>query len=143
MSKPKRYVLSLDAEIDFDLIGICSHHSDYRLAWGINQELRSGLAKSDELFVVANKKGQVLSSHSYHFWEDEENLMEYYLMRNKSDGKFLLPEKHQIDYFLFLRNNSVVEPEEMVEKLKRINSVVAAYHFDPYDIPSAEQIIFE
>lgn len=95
------------------------------------------------MFVVANKKGQVLSSHSYHFWEDEENMMEYYLMRNKSDGKFLLPEKHQIDYFLFLRNNSVVEPEEMVEKLKRINSVVAAYHFDPYDIPSAEQIIFE
>lgn len=142
MSKQKRHVLTLENEIDFDLVGICSHHSDYRLAWGINQELQSSLAKSDELFVVTSKKGQELSAHSYHFWNDEENLIEFYLIKNKCEGKFLLPEKNQIDYFLFLRNNSVLEPGEIVEKLKRINSVMAAYEMDPNSIPSAEQIIF-
>lgn len=132
----------LENEIDFELIGICSHHSDYRLVWGINQELGSQFAKSDELFVVANKKGQELSAHSYYFWDDSENQVEFYLIRNKSEGKYLLPEKNQIDYFLFLRNNTVLDTGQILDRLKRINSVMAAYELDPYSIPSAEQIIF-
>jgi len=135
-------VLSLETEVDYELIGICSHHSDYRLAWGLNQELKLQLAKSDELFAITNKKGQVVSEHSYYCWSDEENLIEYYLIKNKNEGKFLIPEKSQIDYFLFLRENHVLELEDVLEDVKKINSVMAAYQFDPDDLPSAEQIIF-
>lgn len=142
MGKQKRHVLSLEAEIDFELIGICSHHSDYRLAWGLNQELRLNLAKNDELFVITNKKGQTVSEHSYYEWYDEENQVEYYLIRNKSEGKFLFPEKSQIDYFLFLRNNVLLDLEDVLENVKKITSVMAAYLFDPADLPSAEQIVF-
>lgn len=142
MGKQKRHVLSLEAEIDFELIGICSHHSDYRLAWGLNQGLRLNLAKNDELFVITNKKGQPVSEHSYYEWYDEENQVDYYLIRNKSEGKFLIPEKSQIDYFLFLRNNVLLDPEEVLEDVKKITSVMAAYLFDPADLPSAEQIVF-
>ena len=142
MSKQKRHVLSLETEVDFELIGICSHHSDYRLAWGLNQELKLALAKMDELFVVTSKKGQTLSQHPYYMWYDEENQVEFYLIKNKNEGKFLIPEKSQIDYFLILRENVLLELEEMVEDVKKINSVMAAYLFDPADLPSAEQIIF-
>jgi len=135
-------VLSLETEVDFELIGICSHHSDYRLAWGLNQELKLQLAKSDELFAVTSKKGQVVSEHSYYLWYDEENQVEFYLIKNKNEGKFLIPEKSQVDYFLFLRENQVLELEDLLEDVKKINSVMAAYLFDPADLPSAEQIIF-
>lgn len=140
--KQKKHILSLDHEVDFELIGICSHHSDYRLAWGINQTLRLQLGKSDELFAMTNRKGQVISEHSYHFWFDEENNTEYYLIKNKCDGKIMLPEKAQIDYFLFVRDNVLLELEDVVEELKKINSVMAAYVFDPAALPSTEQIVF-
>lgn len=142
MSKQKRHLLSLETSVDFELIGICSHHSDYRLTWGLNQGLHLQLAKSDELFVITNKKGQTVSEHSYYFWYDEENQIEFYLIKNKNEGKFLIPEKNQIDYFLFLRDNVTLELEDVLEELKKINSVMAAYLFEPESLPSTEQIIF-
>jgi hypothetical protein len=142
MSKQKRHVLSLETSLDFEIIGICSHHSDYRLAWGLNQGLSLHLAKSDELFVIQSKKGTVLSQHSYYFWLDDENHVEYYLIKNKYEGKFLIPEKSQIDYFLILRENVLFELEEVLEQVKMVNSVMAAYQFEAESLPSAEQIVF-
>jgi hypothetical protein len=142
MSKQKRHLLSLETSVDFELIGICSHHSDYRLAWGLNQALRLQLAKSDDLFVITNKKGQISSEHPYYFWYDEENQVEFYLIRNKNEGKFLIPERNQIDYFLFLRENTILELEDVLDEIKTINSVMGAYIFEPESLPSAELIIF-
>lgn len=142
MSKQKRHVLSLETSPDFEIIGICSHHSDYRLAWGLNQGLSVHLAKSDDLFVVQSKKGTVISQHSYYFWLDLENHLEYYLIKNKYEGKFLIPEKSQIDYFLIIRENLLFELEEVLEEVKKVNSVMAAYIFEAESLPSAEQIVF-
>lgn len=143
MGKPKRHVLSLDAEIDFELIGICSHHSDYRLAWGINRILAIDLTKSEEPFCIYGKKGNLLSAHSFHVFADEVNHMEWYLIKNKSEGKFLIPEKNQIDYFLILRENVAYDTGDIVDKIRESNSVMAAYVFEATMIPSAELIQFE
>lgn len=143
MSKPKRHVLSLEAGIDFELIGICSHHSDYRLAWSINNILDISLTKSDVGFLIYGKKGIVQSEHSYHVFLDETNHMEWYLIKNKSEGKFLIPEKNQIDYFMLLRENTIIEVDEVIELIKTSNSVMAAYAFDAESIPSAGAIQFE
>ncbi len=142
MSKPKRHVLSLDAAIDFELIGICAHHSDYRLAWGLNQSLSIQLAKSDDPFVMQSKKGAILSQHSFHFWKDEINGTEFYLIKNKSEGKFLIPEKSQIDYFFVIRENLIYEMDDLLDTIKQVNSVMAAYIFEPESLPSAEMMIF-
>uniref|UniRef100_UPI00404AB630 IPExxxVDY family protein n=1 Tax=Fluviicola sp. TaxID=1917219 RepID=UPI00404AB630 len=142
MSKVKRHVLTLDHTVDFEMIGICSHHSDYRLVWGLNQLLHLHLAKADDFFVIHSKKGLVQSQHSYYFWSDEENHMEYYLIKNKNEGKFLIPEKNQIDYFLFLRDNVFYELDEILEKVKKVTSIMAAYIIDTDETPSAEQILF-
>lgn len=143
MSKQKRHVLSLETSVDFELIGICSHHSDYRLAWGINKILDLELTKSEEPFVIQSKKGTIVSQHSFHVFIDEVDHMEWYLIKNKSEGKFLIPEKNQIDYFLILRENVLHDPDELVERIRESNSVMAAYVFEAESIPSAELIIFE
>ena len=143
MSKQKRHVLSLETSVDFELIGICSHHSDYRLAWGINKLLDLELTKSDDPFVIQSKKGTVVSQHGYYVFIDEVDHMEWYLIKNKSEGKFLIPEKNQIDYFLILRENILHELDELVERIRESNSVMAAYVFEAESIPSAELIIFE
>lgn len=143
MSKQKRHVLSLETSVDFELIGICSHHSDYRLAWGINKILELELTKSEEPFVIQSKKGTIVSQHSFHVFIDEVDHMEWYLIKNKCEGKFLIPEKNQIDYFLILRENVLHDLDELVEKIRESNSVMAAYVFEAEAIPSAELIIFE
>jgi hypothetical protein len=143
MSKQKRHVLSLETSVDFELIGICSHHSDYRLAWGINKILDLQLTKSEEPFVIQSKKGTIVSQHSFHVFIDEVDHMEWYLIKNKSEGKFLIPEKNQIDYFLVLRENVLHDLDEIVERIRESNSVMAAYVFEASTIPSAELIIFE
>jgi hypothetical protein len=142
MAKTKKYTLTIDYEIDFDLIGICSHHSDYRLAWSINEKIGLNLAKCDEDYVLTDKKGEAVSNHSMYNFEDEENRLTYYLIKNKHHGKFLIPEKPSIDYFLFLHDNIAIELDELMNDLKSVPSILGVYEFDPVEIGSAENIVF-
>ena len=141
MAKQHKYNLVLDADYDYDLIGICSHHSDYRLVWGLNELLKLKLAKAEDNFVITSKKG-ISSQHAYYFQIDEENMMDFYLIKNKSEGKFLIPEKQQVDYFFFLLNNRTVDTEEWLAKVKGHASVVTAFIFDPTEFASTESIVF-
>ena len=91
MSRKKKHTLTFDQDFEFDMIGVCSHHSDYRLVWGINDGVGLQLTKCDESYIVTNKKGEVISAHSMYEFVDEENRLEYYLIKNKHNGKFLIP----------------------------------------------------
>ena len=59
-----KYTLSLEDDFNYDLIGLCSHHGDYRVCWSINERIGLRLQKSLEPFMVSGKKGVVNSSHS-------------------------------------------------------------------------------
>ena len=142
MAKKKKHVLVIEQSFDFDMIGICSHHNDYRLAWGINDKMNLCLTKSAEDYIITNRKGEILSIHSMYEYIDEENRLEYYLVRNKNSGKYLIPEKSGIDFFLFLNNNLVFEVDEVIGKLRSVTSVLGVYSFDPEELPSAETLVF-
>ncbi len=142
MSKSKKHILAFEEQIDFEMIGLCSHHSDYRLVWAINDLLKYKLVKSDEEFIVTNKKGEPISSHSMYTYYDEENRLDFYLIKNKVEGKFLIPEKSAIDYFLFLCDNVSIEATDVVKQLKLVPSVLAAYLFDPEEISSTQNLAF-
>lgn len=142
MAKKKKYTLTIDYEIDFDLIGISSHHSDYRLAWNINEKIGLNLAKCDEDYFLTDKKGDAVSNHSMYSFEDEENRLTYYLIKNKHHGKFLISEKPTIDFFLFLHDNIAIELDKLMNDLKSVPSILGVYEFDPVEIGSAENIVF-
>lgn len=123
------------------MIGICSHHNDYRLAWGMNEKLEIHLSKSEEDHIVISKKGNMQSIHSKYLFKDKENLIEYYLIKNKSMGKYLVPEKPTIDYFLFLYENHIWDLQELVNSMREIPSILGAFIFDPEEIDSTEHIV--
>lgn len=123
------------------MIGICSHHNDYRLAWGMNEKLEIQLSKSEEDHIVISKKGNMQSTHSKYLFKDKENLIEYYLIKNKSMGKYLVPEKPTIDYFLFLYENHIWDLQELVNSMREIPSILGAFIFDPEEIDSTEHIV--
>ncbi len=140
MSKTKKYQLSLDQEFDFDMIGICSHHSDYRLAWGINETFHLHLKKADEDFYTDYNKKHKSAAHSFYDYIDEENMEEYFLIKNLASGKYLVSEQPKIDYFLFVRCPIPINKQEWIKKLNGIQSVLAAYPFDPEELESMKSI---
>jgi hypothetical protein len=142
MSKSKKHILSLDNDYEYEMIGICSHHNDYRLVWGINDVLSLHLSKAHEDFIVVNKKGTYLSQHSLYEYKDEDNLLEYYLIKNKHFGKFLIHEKPSIDYFLFIYGIDYEDLDGISQKLKQLSSVLAIFPLDPMEIESTENLIF-
>ncbi len=142
MIKPKKHILTFDQTYDFEMIGICSHHNDYRLAWGLNEKINIQLIKVDEDYVVASKKGVPLSNHSMYEFKDPENLIEYYLIKNKNQGKFLIPEKPSIDYFLFLFENHEWDVEDLVSELREIPSILGVFIFNPEEFSSTENLVF-
>lgn len=142
MTKKKKHTLLFEQEYDFDMIGLCSHHSDYRLVWGLNEILRLRLTKCEEEYVISNKKNERISEHSFYEFIDEENRLEYYLIKNKNNNKYLIPEKPSIDYFLFLVNNIAFEVDDLVEKLRAVESILGIYPFNPEEIESAQNLVF-
>jgi hypothetical protein len=142
MTKPKKHILAFDQAYDFEMIGICSHHNDYRLAWGLNEKINIQLIKVEEDYVVASKKGVKLSSHSMYEFKDTENLIEYYLIKNKNQGKFLIPEKPSVDYFLFLFENHEWDVEDLVAELREIPSILGVFIFNPEEFDSTENLVF-
>lgn len=142
MAKVKKYQLAFDNEYAYELIGICSHYNDYRLVWSMNEALGLRLEKSQELFFVNGKKGFEAYGFPNYEMHDEDQRQDIYLIKNKHIGKYLIPEKQQIDYFLFVCNNVLVDIEEWVDKLRELPGVMAAYVYDPLDYTSTEQIVF-
>lgn len=142
MVKQHKYNLTLEANYDYNMIGICSHHSDYRLVWGLNELLKLKLVKGENLFDVNHKKTG-FSQHNYFIQRDEDEMLDFYLIKNKSQGKYLIPEKQQVDYFLFLVNNQTIDVEQWLIKIKSHASVLTAFLFEPRDFNSTESLIFD
>lgn len=140
MAKTKKHLLSLEPEFDFDMIGICSHHSDYRLAWGINDVFGLHLKKADEDFSTDQNKKNKSSRHSFYDYIDEENMREYYLIKNLSAGRYLISEQPKIDYFFFVRAPFAIDMKEWIKKLNTVQSILAAYPFDPEELESMRTI---
>lgn len=136
-----KYKLEWDADYNFDLIGICSNHADYKLCWSINKTLGINLKKEED-YVIAHKKS---GDYNFSFYEyyDEVTHVSFFLIKNISDTfKRLLPEKDQIDYFLIIKENSELEPLEIVKKIKPSETVLTAFVFDVNELKSKENLVF-
>ena len=73
---------------------------------------------------------------------DEENRLDYFLVKNKMHGNYLIPEKPSIDFFLFLCDNVTIDIEQLTKQLKEVTSVLGVFPFEPEDIDSAEYLVF-
>jgi hypothetical protein len=136
-----KHKLFLEDDYDFELIGICSSNADYKLCWGINKALGIQLGKIDDLIIRFKKEGE--QSFSFYEWYDEEEHITYNLIKNNSTQyALLIPEKNQIDYFLTIKNNYTLEINDILTSLKRLDSILTAFKFDPEELKSKSNLIF-
>jgi len=142
VKKKIKHTLELETDYDYDMIGLCSHHNDYRIVWGVNELLDIQLEKKEGNFEISNSKSNI-SEHPYYEFNDSENFLSYFFIKNKHEGKFLIPEQKQIDYFFFLINNNLHNISTVIQKIKTLPTILAAYEFDPTEFQSTENLIFE
>lgn len=135
-----KYKLDVAFDYDFDLIGICCHQKDYRLSWSLNGVLDIHLEKADEPLEIT-VKGKV-QAFPYFTFTDEENHVEYQLILNKFEKKILIAEKQEVDFFLLLHNNSVINVDETLTAIKRIDFILSAFLIDVDSLKNKEHLIF-
>ena len=130
MGKVKKYELTFDEEQPFEIYGISSAFADYRLTWELNQVLGIHLEKTENSFEVFIPKTKSNQQFRYFFYEDQELLTKFFLVKNKQEQQLLQTDRPMIDYFLILKENYSHPSAELQAKLRSINGVVAIFEFN-------------
>ena len=133
-------ILLTDFEYDFQLIGISSHNKDYRLAWELNKTFGINLSKEEDV-SFAPKKGDKLSFSMY-FHQNLVEEKDVRLISNKTQGRHLISEKKEADYFLILYDYNPYETREMLVKIRKINLVLTAFEIEVDTLKSKESLLF-
>jgi len=136
-----KHKLVWEDDFDFDLIGVCSSNSDYRLCWGINRVLEIDLSRGEDYSVLKKKDGECL--HSFYEFINKDTNEEFYLIKNQSfNYRLLIPEQDKIDYFLIIKNNYSYEISDLIAKIKQLDSILTAFSFNVDDLKSKSNLIF-
>ncbi|MCO6500373.1 MAG: IPExxxVDY family protein [Vicingus serpentipes] len=133
-------LLTLDDDYDFGLIGISCHAKDYRICWEINKTLKTDLVRGNDYEI---KRKNEISTHSFYDFYDETNQTELYLIANKGEKGFLIPEQKTTDFFLLLKGNITNHLiDDLLTKLNGLNLVIAAFNINPENLKSKQNLLF-
>jgi hypothetical protein len=135
-----KLVLEIEEDYDFYLIGIVAHVKDYRLSWELNRNLNLGLFKDQDLEIKMKENSK---SFSFHLYVDEDNSIEYYLIGNRSESGYLIPEESKCDYLFILKGNITDETvEDIIKQLNSFKLILACYSLDVENLKSKKNLIF-
>ena len=135
-----RLTLKYELDLDFVLIAITSQLKDYMLCFKLNRQLNINFYKIDELIIETNSSEVFFSRYQYHLPESETDV---YLLANKGDQGYLIPEMKKVDYFILIRNYiSQEEVEQFIDRINKLPEVLAAIEVDPRKLKSKENLIF-
>lgn len=137
-----KLTLKYEPDLDFILIAITAPLKDYRLCFKINRQLAYDFKRIDELALLFNSGQRTLSFNRYSY-RPADTGTEFYLLANKGDEGFLIPEMKKADYFMLIRNYIDEEDvEQIVTGLNRIPDVLVAAEVDPKRLKSKENLVF-
>lgn len=135
-----KLILEIEEDYDFALIGIVAHVKDYRLSWDFNKNLGLDFIKDSSLEIKEKDNSKLFS---FHYFVDDENSLEYYLIGNKGEKGVLIPEENKCDFFLVLKGNfDENRIEELSKKLSTFKSILASYQIDIDSLKSKKNLIF-
>jgi hypothetical protein len=135
-----KFLLTLDDDYEFTLVGISCHSKDYRLCWEINKALNIDLIRTQDLEI---RKKDTLNSHSFYEYIDEDNYLEYFLISNRGDNGFLIPEQKRVDFFLMAKGNiSDNHTSEVICKINTLSLVLTSFSVEPNQLKSKQNLLF-
>lgn len=144
-------------EHHYSLIAIHGSLEDYRLAYSLNDRLQIKLSRKQPDLDLDDS-----CQLPWFAWYDEVKALEWTLVKNRATmeteqeqpdlfsitnptrtSRFLIPELHQVDYFLKIDNEgSYPHVPETLARIKDIKQIVTAYEVDPDKLKSKNNLIF-
>lgn len=127
----KKNTLSNGRDDHVSLIGISCHLKSYRLSFSINKALNFKLHRINDFEAPGNPSNEMLCFPFLAF--NDDNLKNHFcLVSNHHPQGKLIPELRQVDYFLIAKNPvDKFTKQKMLDKLRSISQVLAAYEIDP------------
>lgn len=140
---PKKiHKLTVRADPDFRLIGISSTDNDYHLSWNLNHSLDMKFIKTENLEVYHKRLGgmQAFSQFRYH---DENSLVHYRLLANRSEHGSLIEEVTNVDYILQISGElDGFAVEDLIRSLGQVTGIRLAVRIEPGKLKSAWKLAF-
>lgn len=138
---PKKvHKLTEKEDYRFRLAGISSAENDYKLSWSLNQILGINLVRINNLEVY-HKRLDGKQAFSQFEYSDEETLIQYRLISNRSINGFLLEEMTNLDYLLQISGDTDDGwLESLIEKINNIDGIILAFPLDPNTLKSRKKL---
>jgi hypothetical protein len=136
-------VLKFDSDdaFDFLLVGIICHQKDYRLCHELNRKLSLELARQDDYELRTPKRMNPAKFAQFKYKNEDDDV--YYIFSNKGKDDLLIPEQHQVDYFMMIQENfKRIEMPDLINDIRNINFVLGAYPIDVKILKSKEHFLF-
>ena len=124
----------------FRLAGISSAENDYKLSWSLNQNLGINLVRIDNLEIYHKRLDgkQAFSQFEYY---DEDSMMQYRLISNRSINGYLLEEMTNLDYLLQITGEMDIGwLELLIGKMNNIEGIILAFPLDPTRLKSRKKL---
>ncbi len=140
MSK-KIHKLSEKEDYPFELAGISSPENDYRLTWSLNNSLGIRLIRMDNLEIYHKRLDDKQTFPQFEYF-DEETLLQYRLISNRSETGYLLKEMTKIDYLLQISGDlDEGWMENLIKKLNSVDGIILAFPIDPASLKSRNKLL--
>lgn len=98
----KKHKLDMAIEEDFCLLGVVSDEPDYKLCWLINASLRMNFEKQNDLTLFHKKMNEEQEFSNFQF-EDEEAMITFRIIKNRTDKGYYLEELKNLDYLIHIQ----------------------------------------
>ena len=127
--------------LDFDLIGIVSSENDYRLSWTLNNTYGLQLSKRQNLEVFHKRLDDKQEFSQFQYY-DENGLILYRLISNRSETGYLMEEMTNVDYIFQISGDLESGlTDQLVRKLNALDDIALAFKIDPAGVKSAHKLI--
>lgn len=118
--KIHKLITSLDEKTY--LLGLAVDEPDYKLCWLINNELSTDFERVDDLEIFHKKADEKQTFTIFQYFE-EESLLTFRLINNRSETGYFLEEVKNLDFLIHIQGE--ISPDEISDFIKRISGISA------------------
>lgn len=83
-----------------------------------------------------------MSTHTLFSAFDEDSENEFHLIVNRTSMGYLIPEKPQADYLFLIKEDSGVDINDLLQRLRSISFVLTTFMIEVETLKSKDNLVF-
>jgi hypothetical protein len=141
MTGMKKVFLDIGFDYEFMLLGIVSQEKAHRLVWFINKELSYQFVHDGELVMYEDELP--VAAYTRYAFVDEINHLEFFIIENKDESSYLIPELRTVDFFMMVKGAlDFLDIKTLITNMKPIEPIQLITEIDHQKLKSKQNLIF-